>query len=77
MAFSDEVVHKAWHKAGGICKCERTTHSHYGICHRELKWEQRGREGLGAWEAHHIGNPIDDSLSNCEILYWTCHKLTI
>jgi 5-methylcytosine-specific restriction endonuclease McrA len=36
----------------------------------------RGREGRGAWEAHHVNANGEDILSNCEILCWDCHKNT-
>jgi len=78
MAFSDETVKQAWQRAGGKCECRRTTHDHsYVRCNKELVWENRGREtGRGAWEAHHISASGGDTLSNCEILCWDCHKKT-
>ncbi|RKY39224.1 MAG: hypothetical protein DRP72_00355 [Candidatus Omnitrophota bacterium] len=78
MAFSDEVVRQAWIRAGGKCECKRTTHNHYyGRCNKDLVWENRGREeGRGAWEAHHISSTGGDTLSNCEILCWDCHRQT-
>ena len=37
MAFSDEVVLKAWKRAGGRCQCRRRSHGHsYGRCNKEL-----------------------------------------
>jgi len=77
MAFSEEVVAQAWRRAGGKCECRRTTHNHsYVRCNKELVWENRGREGRGAWEAHHISDTGGDVLSNCEILCWDCHQRT-
>ena len=77
MAFSDEVVAQAWRKAGGMCECTRTTHDHdYVRCGKVLVWENRGREGRGAWETHHISSTGGDTLSNCEILCWNCHQST-
>jgi len=54
--FPEDVVRRAWARAGGHCECSRKTHGHpYGRCNKELVWENRGREtGRGAWEAHHI-----------------------
>lgn len=79
MAFSEETVEEAWKRAGGRCECRRTTHNHsYVRCNKELVWENRGREtGRGAWEAHHRSSIGGDSLSNCEILCWDCHKATL
>ena len=76
--FSDETVEKAWKRAKGICECERVSHkNHKGKnCKQELTYKNRGTEGEGAWEAHHKGDVSDDSLSNCQILCWECHKQT-
>lgn len=77
MAFPDYVVEAAWRRAGGRCECERVTHDHgRRRCGKQLVWGNRGREGRGAWEAHHrvAGDP--ETLSNCEILCWSCHRAT-
>ena len=78
MGFPIEVVEAAWKRAGGRCECRRKTHEHYyGRCNKELVWENRGREGRGKWEAHHIVSGGPDTLSNCEILCWDCHSRTL
>jgi 5-methylcytosine-specific restriction endonuclease McrA len=78
MDFSDSVVLQAWQRAGGKCECKRLTHAHsWARCNNDLVWENRGREGRGAWEAHHITAGGPDILSNCEILCWDCHKQTL
>lgn len=75
MAFTEETVKKAWNRADGKCECNRASHEHSGRCSDLLVWGNRGREGLGAWEAHHKdGNSNNDSLANCEILCWECHE---
>jgi len=67
MAFSDSTVASCWRIVKGVCE----------KCRNPLKWENRGRTGQGAWEAHHIdGNPNNDSLTNCQILCWPCHEKT-
>jgi hypothetical protein len=67
MAFSDSTVEACWKIAGGICE----------QCGKRLDWNSRGRFGEGEWEAHHIdGNLQNDSLSNCEIICWSCHETT-
>ena len=77
MAFSDNVVDLAWIRAGGKCECRRQSHNHaYIRCNNELVWGNRGREGIGKWEAHHLSSSGGDILSNCEILCWDCHSLT-
>jgi len=77
MAFSNDVVLRAWRRSDGKCECGRSSHNHlYVRCNKELVWENRGREGRGAWEAHHIDSDGDDTASNCEILCWDCHKNT-
>ena len=68
MAFPDAIVIACWDMVGGVC--ER--------CRKSLVWANRGRVGIGAWEAHHIdGNPDNDMLTNCEILCWPCHESTL
>jgi hypothetical protein len=77
MAFSDSVVSQAWNRAGGHCECRRQTHKHpFTRCNKQLVFANRGREGYGAWEAHHVNSNGGDTLSNCEILCWDCHKRT-
>lgn len=77
MAFPDSVVQQAWQRAGGRCECTRITHGHGARCNKQLVWANRGREGRGAWEAHHRRKGGPDTLSNCEILCWDCHKRTL
>ncbi len=77
MGFSNDVVEQAWKRCGGSCECRRAAHDHLYIrCNKQLVWDNRGREGRGAWEAHHKNANGGDSLSNCEILCWDCHKGT-
>lgn len=79
MAFSEDVVDRAWNRSGGRCECRRKTHNHpYGRCPQRLSKGSRGREsGRGAWETHHRVSGGSDGLSNCEILCWACHKKTM
>ena len=82
MAFPLSVVQAAWDRSGGRCECPRVTHNH-GVskCNKQLVVGNRGREGVGAWEANHrvrveSGGP--DTLTNCEILCWNpCHRSTL
>jgi hypothetical protein len=84
MAFPENIVRARWKLAGGTvppnpsyCECVRTTHDHNSRkCNKQLTWANRGREDKGAWEAHHLGSPTDDSLANCRIYCWSCHKAT-
>lgn len=78
MVFPDSVVSEAWRRAGGRCECTRVSHpDHLGRkCGKALVWANRGRDGQGAWEAHHRVSTGPDTLSNCEILCWKCHSLT-
>lgn len=78
MAFPQTVVESAWKRSGGCCECRRISHSHPNTrCNKQLVWENRGREGRGKWEAHHINSNGTDTLSNCEILCWDCHSKTL
>ncbi|MBI2853175.1 MAG: hypothetical protein HYX84_08820 [Chloroflexi bacterium] len=74
MAFSDEVIQRAWERAGGQCECQRRTHRHfYNPCGKQLVWAMRGRDGRGGWEADKIAFTGEDTLRNCEVLCWDCH----
>ncbi len=78
MSFSEDTVQKAWSRAGGNCECRRKSHNHlYVRCNKQLVWQNRGREGRGAWEAHHLNANGGDGLANCQILCWECHKKTL
>ncbi len=76
MAFHESVIDQAWRRSGGKCECRRSLHAHGATCNKPLTRGNRGREGYGAWEAHHINANGGDGLSNCEILCWDCHKKT-
>ena len=77
MAFSDDVIQKAWKRTGGDCECKRFEHNHANYrCSNALTFFSRGREGQGAWEAHHIEKSAGDTVDNCEILCWFCHRLS-
>ena len=77
--FPDEVIATAWIGCNGFCECTRVGHGHGARCARSIELDQRGREGPGAWEAHHrtaVESGGGDELSNCEILCWPCHSKT-
>lgn len=76
MAFSDEVVARAWAAAGGRCECTRTGHGHAGRCGKSLNRASRGSDSPQGWEAHHRTAGGPDTLGNCEILCQDCHKKT-
>ena len=77
MAFPESVIDQAWKRSGGKCECKRTSHGHASPHGKQLVKSNQGREGIGAWEAHHINANGGDVLSNCEILCWDCHKKTL
>ena len=75
--FPETVVELAWRRSGGRCECTRVTHDHDATrCPRILTKENRGRNMIGAWEAHHINSYGSAVLSNCQILCWSCHERT-
>jgi len=76
MPFSQTIVEAAWRRSGGYCECNRTTHNHRTPCHKALSWGNRGRDGWGKWEAHSISGLHRDSISDCQIMCWDCHKST-
>jgi hypothetical protein len=74
MTFSEDVVRKAWDRAGAQCECNRRTHKHfYTPCGKQLSYDKRGRIGQGGWEANQVTLGAGEALSNCEILCWDCY----
>jgi hypothetical protein len=77
MPFSDEVIQQAWHIAGGRCQCRCSSHAHRGLCDKQLCVQDHGREAPVGWEAHHFVPEAQgggDSLFNCRVYCWRCHK---
>ena len=67
MAFSEDVISRAWRKQEGRC----------AACDKRMVLKNRGRRGsIGAWQAHHR-KPLKDGgtdyLSNCALLHMNCH----
>lgn len=77
MTFPDNIVEEAWKRATGKCECRRSMHRHGDVrCYKELVFQNRGPEGDGRWETHHVSASGGDVLTNCEILCWACHRET-
>jgi len=75
MAFTDLTLEKSWERADGKCECTNKEHGWHGSPHgEELSWGNRGRPGLGAWEAYSIGGKTLDSPEYCRIFCWRCFK---
>ena len=52
------------------CECRLADHQHAVPCGVSLRLASRGREGEGAWKAHHIVPESDggsDNLDNCAL----------
>ncbi len=87
MAFPDQVIIASWIRASGgvggriaYCECRRKSHDHSIPCDRKLYLANRGRlKCPGCWEANHrtrVASGGKDTVSNCEILCWDCHRAT-
>jgi len=78
--FPEAVVAEAWAHSQQTCQCLQRGHScHQGrlVCDHSLTLAQRGREGEGAWEAHHFDPNGPATLANCRIYCWPCHRATL
>ena len=80
MAFSQDVINKAWKRAGGKCECtRRDCPEHIVVSCRRVLDPYNKRPGM-KWEAHHKNAQKNlsshDGASNCEILCVACHKKT-
>jgi len=72
MAFPQSVIDALWKRCGGLCECQRTTHSHTGRCNARLS--------DGKWHAHHVVSVAAggaDTLANAEALCVPCHEKTL
>jgi hypothetical protein len=74
VSFARETLMRAWLRSEAKCECKRMGHGHSGRCNKAMVWANRGREAWGAWEAESRDNRSDTSLSNCEIICWSCHS---
>lgn len=81
MSFPDAIIKLRLAYAGGQCECIEADHRHAGRCPNNIHKNNRGRLGIGAWEAHH--HPISekdggaDTFENCRIYCWPCHEKTL
>lgn len=75
MAFSEEVVERAWARSGGRCECTRSNHWHNERCKGIIIKAFRGeRDNSYGWEAHSKNGNLSN-LSDCEILCTRCYQL--
>ena len=76
--FPPKVLSEAWVRSMAACECRLDNHQHAVPCGVALRLASRGREGEGAWEAHHMvpeGEGGSDKLENCAIMCWWCQML--
>ncbi len=72
MAFTKDIIERAWNLSGDQCQCERSFHDHQGRCPTKLIWEDRGNHAKSTgWQAHSKTNAYR-GLSDCEILCLAC-----
>jgi len=73
MAFSEDILKKAFARSGSRCECGRSNHNwHAGRCSKTFTWGEHRTQ----WEAHHqksVDAGGTDTLENCEILCLRCH----
>src|SRR5256886_7689083 len=54
LAFPPSVLSAAWVRSMAACECRLADHQHAIPCGASLRLGNRGKEGEGAWEPHHI-----------------------
>lgn len=75
MEIPDDVVKKAWERAGGQCECTKRNHAHFYVpCAKPLILEHRGKLGWGGWEVKLKNEFKEGTLDNCEIVCMTCFE---
>jgi 5-methylcytosine-specific restriction endonuclease McrA len=78
MAFSETIKDQAFARSGGRCECARQHPGRLNAPHNGGRCSATFTR-QGSWEAHHktaVAAGGSDSLSNCEALCVTCHRLT-
>ena len=65
-SFSYDIVSEKWKWASGRCE----------ECQKKLAFDDKEREGRGKWVAHSRSRRYLDSIEDCIILCWECHKAT-
>ena len=77
MHLSDDIIEKAWTRAGGRCECVRDDHWHHGRCNGILIKSFRGeKENSYGWEAY-IKNGSYLEPSDCDIYCTKCYYAII
>lgn len=78
MTFPDSIIQEAWKRAGGVCECKRFEHNHANYrCSNVISLSEQGKSNERGWDVHHVEKGAGDTLENCEILCWFCHKLSL
>jgi hypothetical protein len=73
MAFTADIIERAWNLSGGQCQCERTFHNHVGRCKKKLTYKNRGnRNSKTGWQVHSKSG-ANIGLADCEILCYECY----
>ena len=76
--FSEDIVHKAFLRAGWGCECELMHHEHSGRCCKIIAKANRGEANHAmGWEAHSKSGKYLDSLDDCIVMCWKCHIMTL
>src|SRR6266571_2529968 len=68
LVLPPKVLSEAWVRSMAACGCRLADHQHVVPCGVSLRLANRGSEGEGAWEAHHIVPESEggsDKLDNC------------
>lgn len=78
--FRDDILRKAFNRAGGRCECEARACGHEGRCRKTFSWDDRATtDNDDGWQGHHMTAESaggSDGVSNCKILCVACHKRT-
>jgi 5-methylcytosine-specific restriction endonuclease McrA len=77
LAFPPKVLSEAWVRSMAACECRLDNHQHAVPCGVSLRLANRGVEGEGGWEAHHIVAESEggsNKLDNCAIVCLACHS---
>ena len=82
MSFSEDVKFERFINmlSDFRCECTNSAHGHGSRCRNSVDYRNPGREGSGAWEAHHIIPEAEggsNAIDNCRVYCWPCHEKTL
>jgi hypothetical protein len=73
MAFSEDIILKAYSRSKGYCECNDVSHNHHNHkCDSVISFEKEGKRGWGGYKAVKIDRNGRYTYENCILICWKC-----